>query len=124
MALKWIESPKGLVAASGWASLSSLVAIKDDGELDLAELKQLLERVRRTIHQAPDVVRYQMNAFVIAVGSYVQPLTASALQVIEKIGPVTAGLGNNQCQVPFAPDYIRKIQQRGAIGKKRRTAKC
>jgi len=65
-----------------------------------------------------------MNAFVIAVGSYVQPLTASALQVGEKIGPVTADLGSNQCQVPFAPDYIRKVQQRGAIGKKRKKVKC
>ena len=56
-----------------------------------------------------------MNAFVIAVGSYVQPLTASALQFGEKIGPVMADLGSNQCQVPFARDYIRKVQQRGAI---------
>ena len=27
-------------------------------------------------------------------------------------------------QVPFAPDYIRKIQKRGTIGKKRKSAKC
>ena len=65
-----------------------------------------------------------MNAFVIAVGSYVQPLTASALQVGEKIGQVMADLGSNQCQVPFARDYIRKVQQRGAIGKKRKKVKC
>lgn len=39
-------------------------------------------------------------------------------------GPVTADLGNNQCQMPFAPDYIRKVQKRGAIGKKRKTVKC
>jgi hypothetical protein len=54
----------------------------------------------------------------------VQPLSAFALQIGEKIGPVMADLGNNSCQVPFAPDYIRKVQQRGAIGKKRKTAKC
>ena len=28
------------------------------------------------------------------------------------------------CQVPFATDYIRKVQKRGAIGKKRKKAKC
>ena len=65
-----------------------------------------------------------MNGFVIAVGSYVEPLSALALQTGEKIGEVTCHLGNNSCQVPFAPDYIRKVQQRGAIGKKRRTVKC
>ncbi len=124
MALKWIESPKPLVAVAGWATLSSLVSIKDDAELDLPELKRLIQRVQRTIHQAPDVVRYQMNAFVIATGCYVASLTEFALEIGEKIGPVTADLGDNHCQVPFAPDYIRKVQQRGAIGKKRKSAKC
>jgi hypothetical protein len=124
MALKWIESSKSLVAVAGWATWCSLVSVKDDAELDLPELKRLLQRVQRTIHQAPDAVRYQMNAFVIAVGTYVQPLTEFTLQIAEKIGQVTADLGDNNCQVPFAPDYIRKVQKRGAIGRKRKTAKC
>jgi len=124
MARKWIASPKSLVAGAGWATWSSLVAITDDADLDLAELKELLQRVQRTIHQAPDKVRYQMNGFVIAVGSYVQPLSALALQTAQKIGPVMCDMGNNSCQVPFAPDYIRKVQQRGASGKKRKTVKC
>jgi 3-methyladenine DNA glycosylase AlkD len=124
MALKWIESTKNLVAATGWATLSSLVSIKDDAELDLPELKRLAQRVERTIQEAPDQARCQMNGFLIALGSYVQPLTELALQTGEKIGPVTADLGDNSCQIPFAPDYIRKVQKRGGIGKKRKSAKC
>jgi 3-methyladenine DNA glycosylase AlkD len=124
LALEWIDSKRALTAAAGWATLRSLVSIKDDSELDLTELKRLLERVRKSIHQAPDEVRSQMNSFVIAVGSCVQPLTDTAIQTGEKIGPVTADMGNTSCQVPFAPDYIRKVQKRGAIGKKRKTAKC
>lgn len=61
MALKWIESSNSLVAAAGWATLSSLVSIKNDAELDFPELKQLIQRVQRTIHQAPDAVRSPMN---------------------------------------------------------------
>jgi 3-methyladenine DNA glycosylase AlkD len=124
MALKWIESPKSLVAVAGWATLSSLVATKPDAELDLAELKTLLQRVEKNIHAAPDAVRYSMNSFVIAVGGYVKALTKTAIATGEKIGPLTADLGNNACQIPFAPDYIRKIEQRGSLGKKRKTAKC
>jgi hypothetical protein len=124
MALKWIESKESQVAAAGWATLSSLVSIKHDAELDLPELQRLAQRVEQKIHQAPDAVRHQMNGFLIALGCYVQPLTEFALQTGEKIGPVTADLGDNDCQVPFAPDYIRKVQKRGAIGKKRKTAKC
>src|SRR5262249_9939345 len=54
LALKWIESKKESVASSGWATLSSLVAIKDDADLDLAELKELLQRVEKTIHRQPN----------------------------------------------------------------------
>jgi 3-methyladenine DNA glycosylase AlkD len=124
MAMKWIDSPKPLIAASGWATLSSLVSLKPDGELDLAELKALLQRVQKTIHEAPDAVRYHMNGYVISVGAYVAPLTGLAIETGEKMGAVTADLGNNSCEVPYAPDYIRKIEQRGTIGKKKKTVKC
>jgi len=124
LALEWIDSPRELTAAAGWGTLSALVSIKDDSELDLTAVKKLLQRVQKTIHQAPDVVRYQMNAFVIAVGGYVASLTDTAIQTGEKIGPVMCDLGNNSCQTPFAPDYIRKVQKHGSIGKKRKSAKC
>ncbi len=124
VALEWIESGKDLIAAAGWATLSSLVALEEDADLDLAELKRLLERVQQKIHAAPDKVRSAMNGFVVAVGSYVQPLTALARQTGEKIGPVTVDMGNTACKVPFAPAYIDKVAARGAIGKKRKTVKC
>lgn len=124
IALEWITSPKDRIAAAGWGTLSSLVAIKDDKDLDLREIERLLRHVEKHIQTAPDLVHYQMNGFVIAVGCYVSSLTAQAVAIGERIGPVTANLGDNACQVPFAPDYIRKVQARGSIGKKRKTAKC
>lgn len=124
LALEWIESKKDIVAATGWSTLCSLVAIKDDDDLDLAELKHLLDRVQETIHDEPDRVRYMMNAYVIALGSYVRDLTKLALAAAKKIGPVTVNMGDTACKVPSATEYIQKVQKRGAIGKKRKTAKC
>ena len=124
LALEWIESRQPMVACAGWSTLSHLVALKDDAELDLPELKRLLQRVKKTIHKAPDVVRYGMNGFIIAVGGYVKALTDLAIRTGEAIGPVIADLGNNNCEVPFAPDYIRKVEQHGNLGKKRKTVKC
>ncbi|PYJ08426.1 MAG: DNA alkylation repair protein [Verrucomicrobia bacterium] len=124
IALEWIDSKNALNAEAGWATLRSLVSIKEDADLDLPELKRLLERVRKNIHQAPNDVRSQMNSFVIAVGSFVKPLSDAAIELGEKIGPVSIDVGKTACQVPFAPDQIRKIQKRGAIGKKRKSAKC
>jgi len=124
LALKWIESPKANIASAGWATLSCLVALKPDADLDLPHLKKLITHVAKSITKAPDAVRYAMNNYLISVGCYVASLTDFAIKTAEKIGIVTADLGNNQCQIPFAPDYIRKVEQRGAIGKKRKTVKC
>ena len=47
-----------------------------------------------------------------------------AVRTAEAIGPVSVDMGDTACKVPYAPDYIQKIRQRGTIGKKRKTAKC
>jgi 3-methyladenine DNA glycosylase AlkD len=124
LAMEWIDSKKEDVAGAGWATLTSLVSIKDDAELDLVALKRLLARVEKTIHDAPNHVRYSMNSFVIAVGCYVQSLTDLATKTARKIGQVSVDMGNTACKVPFAPEYIQKVQKRGTIGKKRKTARC
>jgi 3-methyladenine DNA glycosylase AlkD len=124
LALEWIESKKERVAACGWATLSGLVAITEDSELDLDELKQLLERIAKTIHRQPNRVRYTMNCFVISVGSYVKALTDAAFHTAAQVGPVSVDMGGTACKVPSAAEYIQKVQKRGAIGKKRKTIKC
>ena len=124
IALKWIDSPKDLISSAGWATLGALVAIRPDPELDQAQFKALLQRVQKEIHSAPNTTRRQMNNFVIEVGTYVKPLSKFAFQTAEKIGAVNVDVGNTSCQVPFAPDYIRKAEKRGVIGKKRKTVKC
>jgi hypothetical protein len=124
LACAWIESTTERAAVAGWKTLGSLVGIKPDAQLDLAKLKELLLRVGRTIHEQPNDVRYAMNGFVICLGSYVPSFTTLAIEIAEKIGPVSVDMGDTECQVPSAPDYIRKIEKRGAIGKKRTTARC
>ncbi len=122
--LEWIDSKSPLIAVAGWATLGTLVSVQADNKLNLPALKKLLARIQKSIHQSPDPVRYQMNSFVIAVGCYVEPLTEIAIQTAEKIGTVTADMGDTACEVPSAHDRILNVQNRGTIGKKRKTAKC
>jgi len=124
LAQDWIDSKKESIASAGWATLTSLVAIKDDADLDIPELKKLLQRAEKTIHTQHNRVRSNINSFVIAVGSYVKPLSELAQQTAKKIGPVTVDMGNTSCKVPFAPDYIQKAIKRGTLTKKRKSAKC
>jgi 3-methyladenine DNA glycosylase AlkD len=124
LASEWIDSKTEAARAAGWNTLSGMVALRADAELDLKELKRLLRRVARTIHDSPDRVRYAMNGFVIAVGTYVAPLSDDAVAVAKKIGEVQVDMGDTACQVPNAGAYIAKVRQRGTIGKKRKTVRC
>lgn len=124
LAREWIDSRDENTAVAGWSTLSSLVSVRPDADLDMAELKKLLQRVRKTIHKSPNRVRYAMNGFVISVGCYVRELTELAREVGEQIGPVEVDMGDTACEVPYAPEYIDKVKKRGTIGKKRKSAKC
>src|SRR5688572_18857773 len=94
LAREWIDSRDEGTAVAGWSTLSSLVSVKDDVELDIPELKKLLRRVRKTIHKSPNRVRYVMNDFVIPVGCSVRELTDLARDIGEEIGTVEVDMGD------------------------------
>lgn len=124
LGMKWIDSPKETIASAGWNTLTGVIAMKADEELDIPLIKKLLQRVQKEIHTAPDRVRYTMNGFVIGVGGYIKSLTKEAIEISKKIGTITINMGGTACKVPLATDYIKKMEARGAIGKKRKTVKC
>jgi 3-methyladenine DNA glycosylase AlkD len=124
LALKWIDSPEEHIAASGWSTLSGLVSLKQDTELDIPALKSLLARVVKTISAAKGRVRHAMNGFVISLGSHVMSLTADAMAAAKKIGTVTVDMNGTACKVPDATDYILKMKSKGVLGKKKKTVKC
>ena len=124
LAREWMDSPRELIATSGWTTYSSFVTIKSDERLDLKEIDQLLGRVQKEIPAAADRVRYAMNGFVIAVGGAVVPLTARAKAVAKAVGPVEVDMGDTSCRVPDALAYIAKIEAAGRLGAKRKTAAC
>lgn len=124
LSLKWIESKAENIASSGWATFSYTAALKQDAELDIKTYSKLLDRVEKTIHQAPNRVRYTMNGFVIAVATYIVELTDKAIDVAKKIGKVNVDVGGTSCKVPLATEYIKKTIEKNRIGKKRKSARC
>jgi hypothetical protein len=124
LALKWMDSKKPSIAISGWTTYAGIVATRPDDELDLDEVKKLVDRVVREVHSAPNKVRYVMNQFVISVGAYVKPLLKYAKQAAKTIGTVSVDMGDTACKVPVATEYIAKIEKAGRVGKKRATMRC
>jgi len=124
LGMKWIDSPKETIASSGWNTLSGVIAMKPDNELDIVLIKKLLQRIVKEIHSAPNRVRYTMNGFVIGVGSYIKELTKEAIEISKKIGDVYVDMEGTACKVPSVVDNIKKIEARGSLGKKKKTVKC
>ncbi|MDP6990341.1 MAG: DNA alkylation repair protein [Planctomycetota bacterium] len=124
LALQWMNSRKESVASCGWSTYAGHVTVTPDDELDLDEIEALLERIEGEIDSAPNRVRYTMNGFVIAVGSYVLPLMKRAKATARELGQVDVELGGTSCKVPVASEAISKVEKSGRAGKKRKTIKC
>lgn len=122
LGLEWIDSDEENVAAAGWSTLASYASINEG--LDLGIYKSLLDRVAKDIHSSQNRVKYVMNGFVIAIGSYIPELNSKSKKTANLIGKVTVYMGDTSCKVPLAIDYIKKVEDKNRIGKKKKMARC
>ncbi len=124
IAVKWIDSPKPLIAVAGWATLAAIVTTTPDEKLPIKEIGALLNRCEKELKSSPDRVRYTMNSFIISCGTYVAPLAEKAIATARKIGKVDCDLGDTACEVPEAESYIIKCRRGAPIAPKRKTVRC
>ena len=124
LALKWIDSPNESIARSGWSTLSALAATRPDEQLPMKQFAALLARVAKTMPTSPDGVRYVMNGFVIACGTYLAALGEKSIATARKLGRVEVNMGDTDCKVPDAASYILKSRRGAAVAPKRKTARC
>ncbi|WP_055108251.1 DNA alkylation repair protein [Paenibacillus ihumii] len=124
LAREWMRSAEEMVAACGWSTYANYISITPDEQLDMEEIRSLLRQIEATIHKEQNRVRYIMNTFVIITGSYVTPLYKEAFGVAESIGKVHVDVGRTACKVPSAAEYIRKVEERGKLGVKKKTCIC
>ena len=122
LGLEWIRSKEENVASAGWSTLLNYASINDS--LDLETYASLLDEVAEKINNAQNRVKYTMNGFVIAIGCYIPELTEKAKEIAEKIGKVDVYMGGTSCKVPLATEYIKKVEDKNRIGKKRKMARC
>jgi len=120
-AKEWMGSEREMIACAGWRTYSSAISIRPNEELDFTEISGLLDVVERSIYSAPNRIRYDMNHFVICVGSYIPELSEKAKRVVESIGKASVDMAGTK--VPFAPEYIARVIDRGNLGKKRKIAR-
>ena len=103
-----------VAAASEQAStnVQTVAAAAEELSKSIAEISHQVQGSTAIANTAVDEAR--------RTDGRVQALTETA----QKIGPVTVDMGGTACKVPSAAEYIGKVEKRGAIGKKRKSAKC
>jgi 3-methyladenine DNA glycosylase AlkD len=124
LAREWMNSEDELIDDCGWSTYTNFLSIAPDEEIDKEEVRRLLNYVENNIHTSKNRVRYTMNNFVIAVGSFVPSLNVEAMLVGQKIGKVQVDVGDTACKVPLATDYIEKVEAKGKLGVKKKTCRC
>lgn len=124
LAREWMKSDDEMIAACGWSTYANYISTTQDEDLDLEEIRRLLQQIAATIHSEKNRVRYTMNMFVIVVGSYVRPLHKEAVQVAGAIGKVQVHMGQTACKVPDAVSYIEKTVAAGKLGTRKKTCIC
>jgi len=124
LGLEWIEADDEKTASAGWATLACLSGIKQDEDLDLEMYSKLLDRAAADVHKTDNRISYTMNGFIIAVGCNIASLTEKASKLGAKVGKVKVNMGGTACKVPLADVYIKKVVDKGRVGKKRKTARC
>lgn len=129
LADKWINMDEKIknaemIQAGGWATYANYMSITPDSEIDKRLIERLLNRASAEVHHSMNRVRYCMNNFIIAAGSFIESMYDSAMEHAEAIGKVDVSMGETSCKVPLAADYLKNVKDKGRLGKKRKSAIC
>jgi len=76
------------------------MSISADDTLDIAKIKVLINRAKEDMSDAKNRIRYSMNNFIIAAGSFVHELTSYSKTAGRQIGLVEVDMGGTSCKVP------------------------
>jgi 3-methyladenine DNA glycosylase AlkD len=121
---KWIASGDELKMSAGWSCYCWLLGNRKDDEFSTDKLAGMLEKVKETIHDAPERTKSAMNNFVTTVGVSYVPLHEMSLETAKEIGPVEMKRDKKKNSVLKASENIQKEVERGRIGFKRKYVRC
>ncbi|MCR8849257.1 DNA alkylation repair protein [Rossellomorea sp. SC111] len=121
---KWIESGEELKMSAGWSCYCWLLGNRKDEEFSETKLAGMLQKVKETIHEAPERTKSAMSNFVTTVGVSYVPLHEAALETAKEIGPVEMVREGKKNSVLKSADDILKQVEKGRIGFKRKYVRC
>ncbi|MEO3946342.1 DNA alkylation repair protein [Gorillibacterium sp. CAU 1737] len=121
---KWIASGEELRMSAGWSCYCWLLGSRPDIEFSSDKLTGMLEKVKQTIHSAPERAKIAMNQFLYTVAISYMPLHEQAVRTAEEVGPVEVQRDKPKAKPLQAKETIRNAVDKGRIGFKRKYVRC
>jgi len=121
---KWIESGEELKMSAGWSCYCWLLGNRKDSEFSEDKISNMLDKVKASIHEAPERTKSAMNNFVYTVGVSFKPLHEKAVETAKQIGVVEMKRDNKKSSFLNASENIQKQVDLGKLGFKRKYVRC
>ena len=121
---KWIESGEELKMSAGWSCYCWLLGNRKDSEFSEDKISNMLDKVKASIHKAPERTKSAMNNFVYTVGVSYKPLHEKAVETAKQIGVVEMKRDNKKSSFLNASENIQKQVDLGKLGFKRKYVRC
>jgi len=121
---KWIESGEELKMSAGWSCYCWLLGNRKDSEFSEDKISNMLDKVKSSIHEAPERTKSAMNNFVYTVGVSYKPLHEKAVETAKQIGVVEMKRDNKKSSFLNASENIQKQVDLGKLGFKRKYVRC
>lgn len=121
---KWIASGQELRMSAGWSCYCWLLGNRSDNEFSESKISDMLDHVKKTIHDAPERTKASMNNFLSTVGISFAPLHEKAIETAMEVGTVEVKRENKKDSTLNAYESIQKQVEKGKIGFKRKYVRC
>ncbi|MFD9625404.1 DNA alkylation repair protein [Peribacillus muralis] len=121
---KWISSGDELRMSAGWSCYCWLLGNRKDNEFSERKISNMLDRVKDSIHDAPERTKSAMNNFLNTVGISYLPLHEKAVATAKEIGTVEVKRDKKKSSLLNALESIEKESKRGRLGFKRKYVRC
>lgn len=121
---KWIASGQELKMSAGWSCYCWLLGNRPDNQFSESKISNMLDIVKKEIHQSPERTKVSMNNFLYTVGVSFLPLNEKAIEVAREVGTVEIKREKKKNSLLNAYESIQKEKDRGRLGFKRKYVRC
>ncbi|PUB09934.1 DNA alkylation repair protein [Paenisporosarcina sp. OV554] len=121
---KWIASGEELRMSAGFSCYCWLLGNRLDVEFSESKISNLLDLVKKTIHDSPERTKSAMNNFLYTVGISYLPLHEKAVDTAKAIGRVEIKRDKKKNSFLNAYESIQKEVDKGKLGFKRKHVRC